>query len=104
MKDRESYGCAVYQTRFNGLVRWVDGVYVFVEKPDCPGLDIGDDMPKEWHVTPANERAREAADEAREFELSLNEFFDLVFEKVDGGDMTLEQVGDLFPKKVRDCS
>jgi len=25
--------------------------YFFIEKPDCPGLDIGDNMPEEWGTT-----------------------------------------------------
>ena len=48
----------VWGTQGGGLVREVGNTYFFVTKPDCPGLDVGDDMPEEWGVVPANELAR----------------------------------------------
>jgi hypothetical protein len=50
----------VWGTQGGGLVREVGfNHYVFVVKPDCPGLDVGDDMPQEWGIIPANAAARE---------------------------------------------
>lgn len=51
----------VFVTQGGGLVREISQnpyVYVFVEKPDCPGLDVGETMPKEWDIVPANQAAR----------------------------------------------
>ena len=48
------YDYPVYGTQGGGLVRSVGQTYIFVEKPDCPGLDVGDEMPEEWGVIPAN--------------------------------------------------
>ncbi len=53
------YKYPVYGTQGGGLVRNVNGVYIFVEKPDCPGFDIGDTMPDEWGIVAANNEARE---------------------------------------------
>lgn len=58
MATRE-YSYPVYGTQGGGLVRQIGAAYIFIEKPDCPGLDIGDTMPEEWGVIPANEHARE---------------------------------------------
>lgn len=53
----------VWATQGGGLVRWedgpgTDGCYIFVEAPDCPGLTVGDEMPPEWGLIPANKMAR----------------------------------------------
>lgn len=53
-----TYRFPVWGTQGGGLVREVHGTYVFVKKPDCPGLDVGDEMPEEWGVIPANAAAR----------------------------------------------
>ncbi len=55
------YDYPVYGTQGGGLVRSVGQTYIFVEKPDCPGLDVGDEMPEEWGIIPANEQARQEA-------------------------------------------
>mgnify|MGYP007077527449 CR=1 FL=1 len=52
-----TYDYPVWGTQGGGLVREVGSVYIFVEKPDCPGLDVGDTMPEEWGITPANDVA-----------------------------------------------
>ena len=52
------YDYPVYGTQGGGLVREVNGAYIFVEKPNCPGLDVGDTMPTEWDIIPANTQAR----------------------------------------------
>ena len=54
---KRSYDYPVWGTQGGGLVREVNGVYIFVEKPDCPGLDVGDEMPKEWGIAPTNNLA-----------------------------------------------
>jgi hypothetical protein len=56
------YDYPVYGTQGGGLVRSVGDQYIFVEKPDCPGLDVGNTMPEEWGVIPANEAARREAE------------------------------------------
>ena len=57
-----TYNFPVYGTQGGGLVREVSKnpfKYIFVEKPDCPGLDVGDFMPEEWDLIPANQEARD---------------------------------------------
>ena len=54
------YSYPVYGTQGGGLVREINGTYIFVEKPNCPGLDVGDTMPTEWGIAPANTQARVA--------------------------------------------
>ena len=53
------YKYPVWGTQGGGLVREVNGTFIFVEKPDCPPLDVGDEMPQEWGTIPANELARQ---------------------------------------------
>lgn len=55
----EKYGFPVWATQGGGLVRDVRGTYIFVEQPDCPGLNVGDEMPEEWGIIPANNLARQ---------------------------------------------
>ena len=57
------YRYSVWGTQGGGLVREVNGTYIFVEKPDCPSLDVGDEMPEEWGVIPANNHARQKMDQ-----------------------------------------
>jgi len=47
----------IWGTQGGGVVREVDGVYIFIETPDCPGLEVGDNMPAEWGIIPANDFA-----------------------------------------------
>jgi hypothetical protein len=49
----------VYGTQGGGLVREINGTLIFVAKPDCPGLDVGDTMPEQWGIVPANQLARD---------------------------------------------
>ncbi len=53
-----TYDYPVWGTQGGGLVREVNGTYIFIEKPDCPGLDVDDEMPAEWGVWPANRLAQ----------------------------------------------
>jgi hypothetical protein len=49
----------VYGTQGGGLARNVNGVFIFIEKPPGqPALDVGDDVPSEWDMVPANQKAR----------------------------------------------
>lgn len=64
-KTGKTYNYPVFGTQGGGLVREVSQspfIHVFVEKPDCSGLDIGDTMPKEWDIVPANQAARDLVD------------------------------------------
>ena len=56
----KTYNFPVWGTQDGGLVQEVaPNVFVFVEKPNCPGLEVGDFMPKEWDYQPANTLAIE---------------------------------------------
>ncbi len=60
---KKTYNFPVFGTQGGGLVQEVaPNLYKFVEKPDCPGLDVGDFMPKEWDIITANRQAREEVD------------------------------------------
>lgn len=52
------YDFPVYGTQGGGLAREVNGTFIFVTKPDCPGLDVGDEVPREWGLVAANDLAR----------------------------------------------
>jgi hypothetical protein len=58
----QKYDYPVYGTQGGGLVRRVGNQCIFVEKPDCPGLDVGDTMPTDWDIIPANQLARNVID------------------------------------------
>ncbi len=55
------YNFPVYGTQGGGLVEEVaPDLYVFVVAPEAGmGLGVGDYMPKEWGVAPANQLARD---------------------------------------------
>ena len=62
----ESYNFPVFATQGGGLVREISTNpyrYEFVEKPDCSGLNVGDRMPEEWGIMPANFAAQKLIDE-----------------------------------------
>ncbi len=54
----DQYNFEVYGTQGGGLARRVGDTYIFITKPNCPGLDVGDEVPKEWDIAAANEKAR----------------------------------------------
>ncbi len=56
------YNYPVWATQGGGLAREVGGKCIFIEEPDCPGLDVGDEVPEEWGLAPANEMATEEMD------------------------------------------
>ena len=60
---KKQYNYPVWGTQGGGLVREVNGTYIFVEKPGCPGLDVGDEMPEEWGLIPTNQRAHQQMDD-----------------------------------------
>jgi len=104
-----TYNYLVWGRQGGGLVWQVNGTYIFVEKPDCPGLDVGDEMPEEWGVIPANTHARDEMDKAEwgpedqaMFDADLKILFDMLFEKVAAGEISYDQVGRFFPKEVRE--
>ncbi|MDO8472050.1 MAG: hypothetical protein Q7S64_02820 [bacterium] len=60
----KTYRFPVWGTQGGGLVRRSGDQYVFVEAPrDVPSLDVGDLMPSEWGVIPANDLAAEELEE-----------------------------------------
>ena len=64
MTEERVYNFPVYGTQGGGLVREVaPNLFEFVEKPNCPGLEVGDFMPEEWSIVPANQHAREVLDQ-----------------------------------------
>lgn len=60
---QKNYGYPVWATQGGGLVRESGSGFVFIEKPDCLGLDVGDTMPDEWGLVPANDLASTETDE-----------------------------------------
>lgn len=64
---QREYNYPVFGTQGGGLVREVGpNHYIFVEKPDCPGLDVGDDMPEEWGIAAANNAAIRMVEDEQE--------------------------------------
>lgn len=53
----------VYATQGGGLVRPVDDTFVFITSSNVPGLEVGDIMPTEWGIIPANKWAMEEINE-----------------------------------------
>lgn len=53
------YSFPVYGTQGGGLVRPVGSKFIFVEKPNCHGLDVGDEMPEMWDYQPVNALSEE---------------------------------------------
>jgi len=78
MKERKY---PVYKTQGGGFAREVGGHFIFIEEPDCPGFCVGDDVPSEWDLQPANELAREKEhdDEIPEWDLSVPWYKDPVY-------------------------
>lgn len=57
-KTPEEYNFPVYGTQGGGLARRDGDKFIFLTKPNCPGLDVGDEVPKEWDLAAANSKAR----------------------------------------------
>ena len=74
---QREYNFPVFGTQGGGLVREIrnGGVYkyIFVEAPDCPGLDVGDFMPEEWGICAANQRAVDEVEMPEELDFDLFE-------------------------------
>ncbi|OHA59562.1 MAG: hypothetical protein A2589_01725 [Candidatus Vogelbacteria bacterium RIFOXYD1_FULL_46_19] len=68
----------VYSTQGGGLVREVNGTFIFIEEPNCPGFCVGDEVPSEWDLQPANELAREKESKCPDFDLSVPWYEDTV--------------------------
>ena len=67
MSTEKTYNFPVFGTQGGGLVREVktnEGYkYIFVEAPPAGmGLNVGDVMPEQWGIIPANRQAREVID------------------------------------------
>ncbi len=93
----------VWGTQGGGLVRAVSGKYIFVTEPNCPGLTVGDEMPEEWGLAPANDLARqEDGRQQREMEMGFNEFFDTLILARKESRITHEQALNFFPEEVRE--
>lgn len=61
------YGFPVWGTQGGGLARKEGRIFVFITKPDCPDLDVGDMVPDEWDLAPANQDAHDE-DSSLEFD------------------------------------
>lgn len=59
-QQEKTYDFAVWATQGGGLAREANGAMVFITKPDCPGLDVGDLVPNEWDYQPWNGLAQKA--------------------------------------------
>jgi hypothetical protein len=55
----KEYPYAVWTTQGGGLVKEVNETFVFVEVPEGMGLEVGDALPDQWDLIPANELARQ---------------------------------------------
>lgn len=62
----EEYNFAVFATQGGGLVRRVEDTFIFAEKPNCPGLDVGNELPAEWSIVPVNRLAYEDCEKHRD--------------------------------------
>jgi len=106
----KTYNYPVWATQGGGLVREVGDVYIFVEKPNCPGLDVGDIIPEEWSIVPANDLARDEMDEADEwgpddqamFDTDFSSIMDILFEKAEAGEISYDQIGQFFPQHFQE--
>lgn len=49
---------ALWATQGGGLAEWNGETYIFVESPDWWPNAVGEEVPSEWGVIPANETAR----------------------------------------------
>lgn len=56
--DPKQCNYPVFGTQGGGLAREVNGTYIFITDPGCPGLQVGDEVPMEWDIAPANQLAR----------------------------------------------
>lgn len=102
MATNGEYGFPIWGTQGGGLVREVNGVYVFViAPPNCPGLGVGDTMPDEWGITPANEAAHDEVrwtdEDRRVFEEDSDLFFGKLFEMESQGEISLADIRGFFP-------
>ncbi len=72
------YNFPVFATQGGGLARQVgdSDTFIFVEASDCPGLGVGDFVPKEWDLIPANRAASE--DEAAKENYGGGEYYNLI--------------------------
>lgn len=63
-----------FATQGGGIVEWdeVNKRYVFTEKPNCPGLEVGDFMPEEWGIIalPGSDAEALSREEEMEWEKS----------------------------------
>jgi hypothetical protein len=66
MKD---YNYPVYGTQ-GGLCRFIGETGIFITKPDCPGFDVGDEVPQEWDMLPANDLACQ--------EIARKDYYDMI--------------------------
>jgi hypothetical protein len=58
--DPASFPYPVWGTDHGGLVRKMNGRFVFLEAPNHSGLAFGDPLPSGWTIHPANEAAKQA--------------------------------------------
>ena len=68
MSQEKAYNFPVFGTQGGGLVREIKTDkgygYIFVEAPpEGMGLGVGDFMPEQWDIIPANRQAREVISE-----------------------------------------
>ena len=56
----DRYNFPVYGTQGGGLARKSGNLYIFVEAPkEVPSLQVGDAVPDDWDIVPANAAARD---------------------------------------------
>jgi len=104
----KAYPYPVWATQGGGLARQMGKTFIFIEKPDCPGLDVGDDVPEEWDLQPVNEPARNETEDPYSdfydqalFDEGVDELFNGLFEKYDAGEIDLATVRSFFPDEIQ---
>ncbi|QQS15547.1 MAG: hypothetical protein IPK84_04230 [Candidatus Moraniibacteriota bacterium] len=59
LNDLEDRKYPVYVTQGGGYAREVNGKFIFITDPNCPGIAVGDEVPEEWDIQPVNQLARD---------------------------------------------
>jgi hypothetical protein len=99
--EMTKYAFPVYGTQGGGLARKDGDKFFFVEAPDeIMNLKVGDEVPHEWGIVPANEHAHneEYALDMKGTDPELVELFQLVLD----GRLTWDDVKDSVPEKLHD--
>ena len=96
MRNLDKYPYSLYGTQGGGLARREGSRFIFIEAPDITGLEVGDDVPDQWDLIPANKNARDE----NAFNQDLDAFFTEAEHQVETDQMALVSLGNLFPAEM----